>query len=281
MTSAVPGDELTAFDRETSLVPLGPESFEAELDGNWWVGRGAHGGYLAAIILRALEMTLDDPERSPRSLTIHFCAAASRGRLIARGKVERSGASLTTLSGRVEQDGRLIALALAAFSKPWPSLLDYECVPAPPTPDPEQLEPLPANPGLPPFTRYFDYRFCLGPPPYSKAEVAETGGWLSLKEPRALDAPLIATMGDAWLPAVFSLAALEDRYLLPTIDYTVHFRRPIVGRDGMVKILLSSRMIGEGFFEEDGLLWDRQGRLLAQSRQLALLLPEPEEEAGG
>jgi acyl-CoA thioesterase len=280
MTSAIPGEELTAFDRDTSLVPLGAGNFEAELEGDWWVGGGAHGGYLAAVILRALEMTLDDPERSPRSLTIHFCAPASRGRLIARGKVERGGASLSTLSGRLEQDGRLVALALAAFSKSWPALLDFDAVQAPATPDPEQIEPVPTLPVMPPFTRYFDYRFCLGEAPFSEAELAETGGWVSLKEPRSLDAPLIAAMGDAWLPAVFSLASLEDRYLLPTIDYTVHFRRPIADRDGMVKILLRSGMSSEGFFEEDGLLWDRQGRLLAQSRQLALLLPAPSEAQG-
>ena len=33
--------------------------------------------------------------------------------------VERAGRSLSTLSARMEQDGSLVALALAAFSIPW------------------------------------------------------------------------------------------------------------------------------------------------------------------
>jgi hypothetical protein len=36
---------------------------------------------------------------------------------------------------------------------------------------------------------------------------------------------------------------------------------------------MSSRLLSEGFFEEDGVIWAADGSVLAQSRQLALLMP--------
>ena len=42
--------------------------------------------------------------------------------------------------------------------------------------------------------------------------------------------------------------------------------------DDWYLVTFSSRLSAEGFAEEDGELWSRDGRLLAQSRQLALVL---------
>jgi hypothetical protein len=43
------------------------------------VARGAHGGYLAAILLRALTDAADEQTRQARSLTIHPVAGAGGG----------------------------------------------------------------------------------------------------------------------------------------------------------------------------------------------------------
>jgi acyl-CoA thioesterase len=63
----------------------------------------------------------------------------------------------------------------------------------------------------------------------------------------------------------------------PTIDLTVHFRAPgavaaLAAEDHLLVRFRSTTAAG-GFFEEDGELWSPDGTLLAQSRQLALLLP--------
>jgi hypothetical protein len=36
---------------------------------------------------------------------------------------------------------------------------------------------------------------------------------------------------------------------------------------------MSSKLLADGFFEEDGVVWAADGTVLAQSRQLALLMP--------
>jgi hypothetical protein len=38
---------------------------------------------------------------------------------------------------------------------------------------------------------------------------------------------------------------------------------------------MSTRVVHDGFFEEDGVIWAADGTVLAQSRQLGIVLPPP------
>ena len=111
-----------AFERDTAVRRLagatavtrdGEVVFAAEVSPAWRAGRGPHGGYVAAIVLRALIEALDDAARAPRSLTIHYPRAPTPGPVQIRVVRERHGRSLSTLSARMEQDGAPVALALA------------------------------------------------------------------------------------------------------------------------------------------------------------------------
>jgi acyl-CoA thioesterase len=45
-----------------------------------------------------------------------------------------------------------------------------------------------------------------------------------------------------------------------------------VSEDPWLLVRFRTRLAAEGYLEEDGEIWDRDGRLLAHSRQLALIL---------
>ncbi len=79
--------------------------FAAKVSPDWRAGRGPHGGYLAAMLLRALIETVADAARAPRSLTIHYPRAPQPGPVSIHTVIERAGRSLSTLSARMEQDG--------------------------------------------------------------------------------------------------------------------------------------------------------------------------------
>ena len=52
----------------------------------------------------------------------------------------------------------------------------------------------------------------------------------------------------------------------------MHFRAPLPLADALLLGRFRTRLVRDGFFEEDGELWTADGTLVAQSRQLGLLL---------
>ena len=261
-----------SFDSDTALRPLGDGAFDGAVAEGWATPRGPLGGYVMAIMLRGLEFAVDDEERMVRSLTMSFLRPPAPGPVTVRAVVERTGRSLSTVSGRLEQDGKLIGLALAAFSKPWEGpLLDNAPMPEVEPPegrDAPQRE-LP-NATTPAFLGQMSMQHRFGAAPFSGAEQAQTGGWLGLREQRAIDPLAVVVLADAWFPAPWPrLKALAPA---PTIDLTVHFRAPLPIEDGLLLGRFTTRLVRDGFFEEDGELWSRDGTLVAQSRQLGLLI---------
>jgi acyl-CoA thioesterase len=267
------------FDRDTAVWREAGSSaqacFGAEVSPDWRAGRGPHGGYLAAMLLRALIETIDDPARSPRSLTVHYARAPEPGPVQIAVTRERDGRSLSTLSARMEQDGELIALVLAAFSVPWIGPEVSELPPPAVAPPQQPVWPgRPPHPMLPPIASRSVLQPRFGGTPFTGEErPMEVGGWLGHEERREIDALSLAFFADAVIPAPFM--RLTEPNPAPTIDLTVHFRTalPLDGQALELCLLrIRTREIHEGFFEEDGLMWAPDGTLLAQSRQLALLL---------
>jgi acyl-CoA thioesterase len=268
---------LTRFERDTAVARADDGGFDARIDGGWWIVVGPNGGYLAAIVVRALEAALADPTLTPRSLTVHYLEPAVAGPARVQARVERSGRSLSTLSARLEQNGRLIALALAAFGRPRGSL-EFQDLPMPEVAPPESL---PADPPAtlkaPTLRERFETRRALGSIEPGTSARAVSGGWLRLSEPQLPDPSAIAMFCDAWPPSIRQRKSLGPAGLrgVPTIDLTVHFRAPLPAQahpDDFYLCVFRTQTARGGFLEEDGEIWTRDGVLLAQSRQLALLI---------
>jgi acyl-CoA thioesterase len=262
---------MSAFARATAVESLGDGAWRATCDGAWATQLGANGGYLAALILRAMVSELDDPAREARSLTCHYLRPPAVGEVRLDVSVQRSGRSLSTVTARLSQADALCVLAVAAFGIELNGAVDYAAQ-APPAPRPERVDRL-APVAEVPITTHFVMRPTIGAPLYAGAEDSVTGGWLRFADPQALDAPALAMYADAWWPS--PLPRLTRPVAAPTIDLTVHFRAPAVAaaidEEPVLAVFRSSTAAG-GFFEEDGQLWSRDGVLLAHSRQLALLV---------
>lgn len=262
------------FDLDTTLERKDDETWLGTTNSDWWVERGPHGGFLAALLLRALRGAVDDPERPVRSLTVHYIAPPDHGPLEVRTAIERVGKSRVSASARLTQDGETKALALAAFSPAWDSV-EWADASMPEVRAPAELDPLPEDNGLtPPFFDNFDARPALGEWPFSGSDRALSGGWIRFTEPRRMDDIAIAALADAWMPSVFT--RLERPIAVPTVDLTVHFRTALppanTSPEDYVLAVFRSETAADGFFVEDGEIWSASGVLVAQARQLAVLM---------
>ena len=99
------GATASEFDRATAVSALGEGAWSGAVDGGWFAGRGPNGGYLAAIVLRAMTSELDDPAREPRSLTCHYLRPPAAGPVRVDDVVERSGRATSTLTARLTSGG--------------------------------------------------------------------------------------------------------------------------------------------------------------------------------
>jgi acyl-CoA thioesterase len=261
---------MSKFERDTSVNEVEPGVFEGHVSRDWWIVFGPNGGFLAAMLVKAMGAAVDDHTRAARSLTIHYTAAPSEGPIRIRTAVERAGGSLTTVSARMEQEDRLIALALGAFSAARAPAIEFNEAPAPTVPLPEEVTPYEARRDLPPFTRQWEVRPAVGVEPFTGTDGSTlTGGWIKPLDEHPIDAALVAQLTDAWLPAVF--IRLSEPNAVPTIDLTIHFRADLPLDPDYVLVTFETRVSAGGFIEEDGHIWSRDGRLIAHSRQLALL----------
>jgi hypothetical protein len=202
----MPPNVSSRFERDTTVTPAGENLFDAHIDPGWWIVAGPNGGYIAAIVLRALTLAVDDPDRSPRSLTIHYTARPATGPARIETRVERRGRSLTTVTARLMQDDRTLCLAIAAFSlsRSGPGFSEAHMPEVPPPADCEAM-----SPRIEIHNRY-EQRWAVGAPPFSAGDAALCGGWIRTTEPCLADAPLIAAYTDAFPPAVFSRVTLES-----------------------------------------------------------------------
>jgi acyl-CoA thioesterase len=259
---------VSEFDDDTALGRADGH-WRGQISDRWSIGPGRpNGGYIASFLIRA--MTEASPQPDPLTMTTHYLARPTVDAAVdVTVDILRSARSHAFLQARLVQDGTVVGVALAAFGsrdRGGPELRN----PMPQVPGPDELEVVQGT--LPGMT--FRDRFEWKPPGemrpdrWGESGEAVSGGWQRLADGRGLDDLAVPLFMDAFAPAVF--AAMPVAYV-PTVELTVHWRgRPHTRwHYGEFR----TRHIADGYLEEDGLLWGEDGVLVAQSRQLALVIP--------
>ncbi|MCC6755106.1 MAG: thioesterase family protein [Solirubrobacterales bacterium] len=263
----------TGFEQDTAASPQGEGRYAIHLSDRWWIGRGPNGGYVAALMLRAITAEVAEaiPENTPppRSLNVHFLLRPTVGPATIEVRVEHAGHITAFRSARMIQDGEVKAQAMAVFSgeRDGPS---FDNSRMPDVPPPEEVEEWDTEQA--PVAVFGRYRAAMiKGVPGEGAEIPETMGWIRLRDEQPVDPVLAAAVLDVWYPAPF--VVFKEIPFAPTLEYTVHFPHtlPEPGPPNWNLIRLTAEEGAEGHFSEDAELWSRDGRLLARARQMALL----------
>ncbi|MBA2282549.1 MAG: thioesterase family protein [Acidimicrobiia bacterium] len=94
------------FAADTAVVAAGAGRWTTSIHPDWFAPAGPNGGYLAAIVARAMQAEVADEERPLRSLTLHYLRRTDVGRATVATTLERAGRSLSSVAARLEQGGR-------------------------------------------------------------------------------------------------------------------------------------------------------------------------------
>jgi acyl-CoA thioesterase len=262
-----------AFDRDTELIPSAGGELRGSLSECWLAGGGPHGGYVAALILRGLMMVVGDASRAPLTLTIQFLRQPAFGEVELHATVERTGRTLTSLTARLRQGDDTVAVALASFVAPMTGV-EYGEVPMPEVEGPWTDRRSLLSDEAPVFAHHLVMQPRFGRPFEGRDDPMVAGGWTALPGKRPIDAPALALFSDAWYSPPY--VRLDHFLPSPTVTLSVYFRarlpRPSAGGKDICLARFQTRLVRDGFFHSDGVIWAQDGTVLAESHQLQLLL---------
>ena len=262
-----------AFDEATAIAETGPGHYSARLHEGWGVWDTVNGGYVAAVAAQAMIHSAGKPH--PMSLTAHFIRPAKAGPVTIITDVVAAGKRLARVKADVSQGDRTVISLMGAFGDLSEAQLDLIVDGDPPTlpalvdctsPDRTGIENASVAQRVAALTSARDSGWIKGSPSGEMTMAA----WLRFSDDRPVDPLGLIFLADSMPPPIFN-SGLGIRWV-PTIEMTTHVRR--IPAPGWLRFKSQSRFATAGTVEEDVELWDEEGHLVAQARQLALLRSE-------
>lgn len=258
-----------SFSSDTAVQRSG-DLYRARICPGWDIVGNANGGYLMAMGARAMALS---SRPHPVSLTAHFLSPGRVGEVSISPTVIKAGRNFSTVRASIRAGERTLLELLGSYTElaRIESAVRIDATP-PELPDPEDcIRVVPGESGFPPpIMGRMDMRlhpedgnFLAGKP--SGRPLVR--GWVRLLDDEPVDAFGLICIADAFPPTIFN-ANLPVAWT-PTLEMTTQVRG--LPEPGWLRCKFSTRFITGGMLEEDGEVWDNSGRLVALSRQLALV----------
>ena len=243
--------------------------FDANLNEHWTIGPKIHGGVMLALCAKAARESYGSFE--PVAISADFLAAPDPGPVQLVTTVRKRGRRIGLVDVELAQDGRTCVRAVATLGEPEhlvEPLLSANPVIGLMAPEPPAgVEPI--GPGHPAAPINNLARGCDIRPELTETFTADGAPvfkiWVRPKQ-GPVDVFFALMSGDISVPVCY---AVDRRGWAPTVQLTAYLRaRPA---DGWLRVLCTTTQIGRDWFDEDHTVVDSTGRIIVQTRQLALV----------
>jgi len=259
----------TGFTDATSVSRAGEGRYDVSVDAGWSIGGTPHGGYLMALVARAAVDASPHPD--PLTVSTHFMRPPSFGTAAVEVEPLRVGRSVATHRARLVESGEPV-LEMTVTTGHLPDESPTWSADPPELPDVEScVTGRRRGPGgvEVAIMDHVDVRFDPATIGWATGEPGpqppEVRGWIRLRS-EPTDVFTIILAADVMPPTVFALGLFG---WAPTVEMTTLVRaRP---RTGWLRVSVSTVLVRGRWFEEDVTLWDEDGALVGQGRQLALV----------
>jgi hypothetical protein len=259
------------FSEATAVTPAGENTFDVELDGTWSISTKLHGGYLLAVVARAVGEVAGHPHLT--AISGAFPSAPEPGP--ARVEVEplNAGRSQSQLRANLVQDGKVCLSALVTqgiLTENDPTWTSVAPIDLPPESECARVPSLFKGAGDPfevPLMNVVETRLA---PADAGFTVGGPGGTGSLSSYHRLgdgtdwDPLSLLVALDPVPPITFDLGVAG---WVPTLQMSAYIRR--LPAPGPVKVRMSGGDITGNRLDETALVWDSKDRLVAQAVQFA------------
>ncbi len=262
------------LDTATTSAPVSAGLRRIDLTADWNTPAGtANGGYLLAILLSAVlseaaQTGAGKPD--PLSAAVTYLKPTTTGPAEISIAPVREGRRVATYTAVLSQGGTPVTHAVISLHDAdlaGDARFEDEAAPEIASPS-DCIDPTTDWPsGLVPIAERYTTLHPESPGWMSGAPSGSPAAnfWIRPVDSRPIDAFAAGAIVDAYPPVTAEL----DHLASSTVQLTVHFWRRFTS--DWVQMEVVTRRIVDGFHDEDVRLWDADGRLVATSRQIALL----------
>lgn len=249
--------------------------FAGELNAHWTIGPKVHGGAMLALCANAARTAFGDG-REPVAVSANFLWAPDPGPMWLRTRLRKRGRRVNVVDVELGQGDRTAVHAAITLGAPEDTsagrepLLSVNPVVALMTPEPPPgLQPI--GPGHPMADIVHLAHGCDIRPALTSLAPRSDGGppviemWVRPKDERP-DVLFALLCGDASAPVTM---AVNRPGWAPTVQLTAYLRA--VPADGWLRVICTTTEIGQDWFDEDHTVVDSRGRIVVQTRQLAMV----------
>lgn len=247
-------------------------TFVGEIEDGWDINGNANGGYLLALAGAAMREASGRPD--PLTISAHYLAPGKPGPISVSTEVVKSGRQLATMTGSLRSPDRELVRVLGSFGDVAAMGGGFRHIAGEPPSLPPRDECVlrDKHTGIVTVSLMNRLRVWLRPEDASFQQGNKSGratieGWLEFVDGRPIDSLALLLVVDSFPPPVFNIDMPAG--WVPTVELTVHIRG--IAAPGPVRCRFHTEFVQNGFLQEDGEVWDSEGNLVAQSRQLALL----------